>query len=232
MELNYDDPDATNHNNMRLLNDESNEHQNAHEEQKCYENNLSSVASGNKSPPAPLDEQMNITDNCGDTDYTAEDIAVAEDGQEYSISGVAKDVNVENKSIGAEEVIAGEKSSAESEMVHHEEHGRRSSRTPKPRVVYFAELPASHAGHAAGHNSHTAGRSSSNNSSGMSSNTSSNSHDESHSNEDGEDDIEMSDSQSGLGAALPALKKFFTTRLEQVVVFLGGDNSALLKQLF
>lgn len=221
MEMNYDDSDATNHNNMRLSNDESNEPQNADEDQNCYENNFLSASPGNQSPPAQLDEQMIVTDNCGDTDYIAEDMAVAEDSQEYSLSSGVTDFNMGNKGIGAEEIAVGEKTSAESEMVHHEEHGRRSSRTPKPRVVYFAELPASHAGHAAGH---TAGRS--NSSSGTNSNTSSNSHDEAHSNEDGEDDMEMSDSQSGLGSALPALKKFFTTRLEQVVVFLGGDTSA------
>ena len=124
----------------------------------------------------------------------------------------------------ADEKFLGEKDT-EVEAVHPEEHGRRSSRTPKPRVVYFAELPPvshTHTGHV--NNSHGGHHASNRNNNGSSNNNSnsSNSHDDTQCNEDGEDDFEISDNQSGLGSALPALKKFFTTRLEQVVVFLGG----------
>ena len=117
----------------------------------------------------------------------------------------------------------------ESEHVHLEEHGRRSSRTPKPRVVYFAELPpVSHTGHAnnsnhghgAGHNHHSTTRNNNSNST--------NTTDDSHTNEDGDDDNEMPDSQSGLGSALPAVRKFFSTRLEQVVTFLGGHKNTFI----
>lgn len=125
----------------------------------------------------------------------------------------------------------------ESEHVHLEEHGRRSSRTPKPRVVYFAELPPvshtghtnnSNHGHGGSHNHHSTTRNNNNNS------NSTNAADDSHTNEDGDDDNEMPDSQSGLGSALPAVRKFFSTRLEQVVTFLGGYKtllSALLSPL-
>ena len=112
-----------------------------------------------------------------------------------------------------------ERAPRESEHVQLEEQGRRSSRTPKPRVVYFAELPpVSHAGHAnnSNHNQHSSSRSTNN--------SSNNTIDDSHTNEDGDDDNEMPDSQSGLGSALPAVRKFFSTRLEQVVTFLGGHT--------
>jgi hypothetical protein len=117
----------------------------------------------------------------------------------------------------------------ESEHVHLEEHGRRSSRTPKPRVVYFAELPpVSHTGHASNSN-HGHGASHNNHSTTRNNNSNStNAADDSHTNEDGDDDNEMPDSQSGLGSALPAVRKFFSTRLEQVVTFLGGHKNTFI----
>ena len=130
-------------------------------------------------------------------------------------------------------------------VVHpQEEHGRRSSRTPKPRVVYFAELPpvahtnnSSHghnnnnnnnnnSHHNNNHHANTRGSNNHSNNSNSSNNNNNNSNNnqenEVHAVEDGDDDLESSDGQSGLGNALPALKKFFTMRLEQVILYLGG----------
>ena len=134
-------------------------------------------------------------------------------------------------------------------IVHpQEEHGRRSSRTPKPRVVYFAELPpvahTSSSSHNHGHNNNnhsnnhrdshasTRGNSSNNNSSSGNSNNSGNQDIDVQTAEDGDEDLETSDGQSGLGCALPALKKFFTMRLEQVILYLGGTHPTILSATF
>ena len=128
-------------------------------------------------------------------------------------------------------------------IVHpQEEHGRRSSRTPKPRVVYFAELPpvahTNSSSHGHGHNNNnnhhnnnhrdshasTRGNSGNNNcTSGISHNIG-NQDVDLQTAEDGDEDLETSDGQSGLGCALPALRKFFTMRLEQVILYLGGTH--------
>lgn len=134
-------------------------------------------------------------------------------------------------------------------VVHpQEEHGRRSARTPKPRVVYFAELPpvahTSSSSHSHGHNNNnhnnnhrdshasTRGNSSNNNSSSGNSNNSGNQDIDVQTAEDGDEDLETSDGQSGLGCALPALKKFFTMRLEQVILYLGGTHPTILSATF
>lgn len=171
-----------------------------------------------------------IDDTC-DTGKDLEDVMQDEEKipTDVSIVKVDKvDFSEGDLGFGTEDSSLGtsrERVSRESEHVHLEEHGRRSSRTPKPRVVYFAELPpVSHTGHAnnsnhghsGSHNQHSSTRNSNNN------NNNNNTNDESHTNEDGDDDNEMPDSQSGLGSALPAVRRFFSTRLEQVVTFLGG----------
>lgn len=190
-------------------------------------------------------DSRQITDSDdGESSMFVDEKKIRDEGDMEDITGEMREADeideamTEEKEITIEEDVAdekflGEKNTeveAEVEAVHPEEHGRRSSRTPKPRVVYFAELPPvthTHTGHAnnshSGHSHHSSTRSNNNgNSSSNNNNNSSNSLDDSQCNEDGEDDFEISDNQSGLGSALPALKKFFTTRLEQVVVFLGG----------
>ena len=173
-----------------------------------------------------------IDDTC-DTGKDLEDVMQDEEKIPADVCTVKVDkvdFNEGDLGFGTEDSSLGtsrERVSRESEHVHLEEHGRRSSRTPKPRVVYFAELPpVSHTGHAnnsnhghsGNHNQHSSTRNSNNNNNNNNNNT----NDESHTNEDGDDDNEMPDSQSGLGSALPAVRRFFSTRLEQVVTFLGG----------
>ena len=174
-----------------------------------------------------------IDDTC-DTGKDLDDVMQDEEKipADVSIVKIGKvDFSEGDLGFGTEDSSLGtsrERVSRESEHVHLEEHGRRSSRTPKPRVVYFAELPpVSHTGHAnnsnhghsGSHNQHSSTRNSNNNNNN---NNNNNTNDESHTNEDGDDDNEMPDSQSGLGSALPAVRRFFSTRLEQVVTFLGG----------
>jgi hypothetical protein len=248
MELNYEECDAANLDVSKALNDDP------HNPQNEVEMTDSDDGKGSETLviaiPVIADSDCHRTEICNniyadmadktdeicDTGKDQEDIMQDREKipSETCMNKLDKvEFNERDVGFGTEDSALGtsrERVSKESEHVHLEEQGRRSSRTPKPRVVYFAELPpVSHTGHANNSNhGHSASHNHHNSTRNNNSNSNTNTADDSHTNEDGDDDNEMPDSQSGLGSALPAVRKFFSTRLEQVVTFLGGWNSIVI----